>query len=271
MLQEPEENDVLGADGTLTPDVYGQVEFKNISMRYGPKSPWALRDVSFVVRPGMKVGLVGASGSGKSTTLNLLPRFYPFETGEILIDNVPIQNLRRDHLRSQLGFVGQDTVITAGTVRSNLLSGISQGIATSDDMLLAACGRTGLDLVLKDLPDGLDQNVVEGGDNLSMGQRQLIALTRMLLRNPRIMILDEATANIDERAEKLVQAAVVEVMEGRTTFVIAHRLSTIEHCDVILVFRDGRIVEHGTHESLRSLGAYYHQLPMGRGHQLDAI
>lgn len=270
MLQEPEEQDVLGPDGTLSPDIHGHVEFKNISMRYGPKSPWALRDVSFVVRPGMKVGLVGASGSGKSTTLNLLPRFYPFEAGEILIDNVPIQNLRRDHLRSQLGFVGQDTVITAGTIRSNLLSGIGRGIATSDEMLWAACERTGLDIVLNDLPDGLDQNVVEGGDNLSMGQRQLIALTRMLLRNPRIMILDEATANIDERAEKLVQAAVVEVMEGRTTFVIAHRLSTIEHCDVILVFRDGRIVEQGTHESLRSLGAYYHQLTMGRAHQLDA-
>jgi ABC-type multidrug transport system fused ATPase/permease subunit len=237
-------------------------------MRYSPKAPWALRGVSFTIHPGMKVGLVGASGSGKSTTLSLLPRFYPFETGEILLDDRPIEILSREHLRSQLGFVGQDTVITAGTIRSNLLSGLGKGKATSDEALLAACGRTGLDQVLRDIPHGLDYKVVEGGDNLSMGQRQLIALTRMLLRNPRIMILDEATANIDERTEKLVQTAVVEVMEGRTTFVIAHRLSTIEHCDVILVFRHGEIVETGTHKSLKALGGYYAQLTMGRAQEL---
>lgn len=271
MLQEPEEKDVLGPDGSRTPEIQGKVEFKQVSMRYGPKSPWALRGVSFAISPGMKVGLVGASGSGKSTTLSLLPRFYPFEAGEILLDDMPIETLRRDHLRSQLGFVGQDTVITAGSIRSNLLSGLGKGTATSDEMLLAACRRTGLDLVLRDMSDGLDQKVVEGGDNLSMGQRQLIALTRMLLRNPRIMILDEATANIDERTEKLVQSAVIEVMEGRTTFVIAHRLSTIEHCDVILVFRHGEIVESGTHQSLKALGGYYDQLTMGRAQELAEL
>lgn len=268
MLGEPEESCILGPDGTRTPDLYGKVEFKQVSMRYSSKAPWALRHVSFVIQPGMKVGLVGASGSGKSTTVSLLPRFYPFEAGEVLLDDQPIETLSREHLRSQLGFVGQDTVITAGTIRSNLLSGLGKGALTSDEDLLRSCRRTGLDQILRDIPDGFDYKVVEGGDNLSMGQRQLIALTRMLLRNPRIMILDEATANIDERAEKLVQTAVVEVMEGRTTFVIAHRLSTIEHCDVILVFRHGEIVERGTHDSLKALGGYYAQLTMGRAPEL---
>lgn len=265
MLEEPEENDFLGPDGTQKPLLGGRVEYQNVAMRYGPRAPWALRDITFTVTPGMKVGLVGASGSGKSTTVSLLPRFYPFESGDILLDGIPIQDIEREHLRSQLGFVGQDTIITAGTIRSNLLSGLASNVATGDPVLLAACEKTGMDQVIQEWPQGLDYKVLEGGDNLSMGQRQLIALTRMLLRNPRILILDEATANIDERVEKLVQTAISEVMEGRTTFVIAHRLSTIVRCDRILVFRDGQIVEAGTDASLRAEGGYYAQLTSGLG------
>ena len=263
MLEEPEEQEILGPDGALRPLLQGEVEYRNVAMRYASSAPWALRDVSFRVTPGMKVGLVGASGSGKSTTVSLLPRFYPFESGEIRLDGIPIQDINREYLRSQLGFVGQDTVITAGTIRSNLLNGVGPGVATSDRVLMEACSKTGLAQVLDEWDDGLDYAVVEGGDNLSMGQRQLIALTRMLLRNPRIMILDEATANIDERVEKLVQTAVAEVMQGRTTFVIAHRLSTIVLCDLIFVFRDGQIVEQGTDTSLKALGGYYAQLTAG--------
>jgi len=230
-------------------------------MRYGDGEP-VLKGVSFKVKAGMKVGLVGATGSGKTSTVNLLPRLYPFDGGELLFDGVPVQRIERAHLRQHIGYVTQDVVVFAGTLRENLVSALdNRSMAATDERLRAACAATGLDRALA-AQDGkgepLDRAIVDGGDNLSMGERQLIALTRMLLRDPKMLILDEATANVDERCERLVQDAIAKVMAARTCFVIAHRLSTIVQCDLILVFKRGQIVEQGTHAELMARrGEYY--------------
>lgn len=269
MLAEEEETATLGPDGDEAPVVEGGVEYRDVWMRYVPSvapreskdAPrWILRGVSFSVRPGMKVGLVGATGSGKSSTINLLPRLYPFAKGEILVDGRPLARLRRSHLRARLGYVSQDVVVFSGTLRENLVAALASGSHPSDATVLAACHKSGLDRVVARFPRGLDHALVEGGENLSMGERQLVALTRMLLRDPAIMILDEATANIDEPCELLIQRAISEVMEGRTCFVIAHRLSTIVQCDLILVFKDGEIVEQGTHRELMARRGLYAEL-----------
>jgi ABC-type multidrug transport system fused ATPase/permease subunit len=253
MLLEPDEKDVLGADGTLRPDIGGQVSYEHVGMSYSENQP-VLKDVTFAVEPGMTVGLVGMTGSGKSTTVNLLPRLYPYQSGVVRLDGIDITDIARDHLRAAIGYVSQDVVIFSGSMRENLAAASHD---LTDDVIMAACRQTGLAEVLASFADGLDFRVAENGENLSMGERQLIAFTRMLLKNPRIMILDEATANIDERCEVLIQKAVARVMKGRTCFVIAHRLSTIIQCDLILVFRDGRIIERGTHAELMASGGYY--------------
>lgn len=259
MLLEPDEKEVLGPDGTVRPEITGAVVYDQVGMRYQEGQP-VLSGVTFAVKKGMTVGLVGMTGSGKSTTVNLLPRLYPFQTGSITLDQVPIQDIARDHLRSAIGYVSQDVVIFTGTMRENLVAAATR--ALTDDEIFAACRQTGLADVLASFADGLDFRISENGENLSMGERQLVAFTRMLLKNPKIMILDEATANIDERCEELIQRAVARILHGRTCFVIAHRLSTIIQCDLILVFRDGRIVERGTHASLMNLSGYYAELAM---------
>jgi ABC-type multidrug transport system fused ATPase/permease subunit len=258
MLAEPEERDSLGPDGTATPTLLGDVRYDDVWMSYGGDP--VLKGVSFVAKRGMKVALVGATGSGKSSTINLLPRLYPFQRGKIELDGTPIEVIAREHLRAQLGYVSQDVIVFSGTIRANLLAALPEARrndADIDTVVLAACRKTGLADIVARLPEGLDHKVLEGGENLSMGERQLIAFTRMLLRDPCILILDEATANIDERCEQLIQTATAEVMAGRTSFVIAHRLSTIVQCDLILVFQGGQIVERGTHAELMSLGGVY--------------
>ncbi len=255
MLTEPEEKDTLGLDGELTPELSGEIEYRDVWMSYAP-GQHVLKGVTFSARPGMKIGLVGHTGSGKTTTVNLLPRLYPFSSGQILLDGVPIEKLARRGLRGQLGYVSQEIVVFSGTIRENLLAA-RQGAEIGQAELTAACDQTGLTQVLRHFDDGLEHKVLEGGDNLSMGERQLIAFTRMVLRDPKILVLDEATANIDERCERLIQSAIAEVMAGRTCFVIAHRLSTIIQCDLILVFRAGEIVEQGTHLELMARGGYY--------------
>ena len=258
MLTETEEHDVLGRDGSLLPTLQGAIEFRDVWMSYKPGTA-VLKGVSFKITPGMKVGLVGATGSGKSSTVNLIPRLYPIQSGQIFLDDINIADIKSAHLRRQLGYVSQDVIVFAGSLRENLLaSGAGQGL--SDELILAACGRTGLSEVIANVEDGLDYQLVEGGENLSAGERQLVAFTRMLLRDPAILILDEATANIDEHCERMIQAATFELMAGRTCLVIAHRLSTIIHCDLILVFADGQIVEQGTHTELMSRGGYYADL-----------
>jgi len=214
----------------------------------------------------MMVGLVGATGSGKTTTVNLIPRLYPFQEGRILIDGKKVESYNRTRLRNAIGYVSQDVVVFTGTVRENLVAATERHL--SDDEILSACRDSGLIDILSTLPNGLDTLLLENGENLSMGERQLVAFTRMLLKNPGIMILDEATANIDERCEMLIQKAVARVMVGRTSFVIAHRLSTIIQCDLILVFKNGTIVEQGTHDELMANGGYYASLA---SHQIKKV
>ncbi|MBM4252773.1 MAG: ABC transporter ATP-binding protein [Deltaproteobacteria bacterium] len=258
MLTEPEEADVIGVSGALRPVVRGQVNFRDVWMSYRPGKP-VLRGLNFMVAAGQKVGLVGATGSGKSSTINLIPRLYPMDSGDIFIDGHPIAAIEPKYLRRQIGYVSQDVIVFGGTMRANLLAAHGAG-QISDETILAACRRTGLSDVISNCEGGLDYVLVDGGENLSAGERQLVAFTRMLLRDPAILILDEATANIDERCERLIQSATFELMQGRTSFVIAHRLSTIISCDRIFVFQAGQIVEQGTHDALMQLGGYYSQL-----------
>ena len=258
MLAEPEEVDVIGASGTLRPVLRGNVSFRDVWMSYRPGQP-VLKGLNFEVKAGQKIGLVGATGSGKSSTINLIPRLYPMEQGDIVLDDLPIATIDPKALRQQLGYVSQDVIVFGGTLRANLLAALDGGQVT-DDVILAAAGRTGLIDVIQNCEGGLDYELVDGGENLSAGERQLVAFTRMLLRDPAILMLDEATANIDERCERLIQSATFELMQGRTSFVIAHRLSTIINCDLIFVFADGKIIEQGNHVELMALGGHYARL-----------
>lgn len=259
MLDETEESKILGPNGQHKASVQGAVEFHDVWMEYLKDQP-VLKGVDFKVKAGTSVGLVGKTGSGKSTTVHLIPQLYPIQKGEIRIDGISLETWDRTTLRQQIGIVSQDVVIFQGTLRENLLVTIPEDSQPDDETVLQACGRTGLSLVMDKLAAGLDTILQDGGSNLSMGERQLIAFTRMLLRNPAILILDEATANVDEPCEALIQKAILEVLKGRTCFIIAHRLSTIQHCDNILVFQDGRIMEQGRHDQLVERQGHYSQL-----------
>ena len=260
MLDEPEEHELLGPTGERSSKIHGNITFNNIWMEYNIGRP-VLKGISFDVRKGMKIGLVGETGSGKTTTLNLLPQLYPKTRGEITIDGHLLENWDRRVVRGQIGLVSQDIVIFRGTLRENLLwREAEDGIPVDDEALMGFCGKTGLDLVMKRMSNGLDTLIIDGGENLSVGERQLVAFTRMLVRDPALLILDEATANIDEKYEGLIQQAIREVLRERTCFVIAHRLGTILLCDEILVFDHGEIVERGTHDELMALQGYYSRL-----------
>jgi len=206
----------------------------------------ALSSVSFHVLPGQVVGLTGSTGSGKSTTVSLLARLYEFQEGDILIDGQSIRSYNRESLRSGLGFVSQDVMIMKGTVRVNLSIDTTQ----DDELIIRTAKSTGFLSVMERNQLTLDSELLEHGANLSVGEKQLLAFTRILLRNPSILVLDEATANIDEESEARVQDALNLVMKGRTTLIIAHRLHTLETCDTILVFQHGKVIEKGTHAEL---------------------
>ncbi len=259
MLEEPEEDQTLGVGGSYQQPLKGEVEYRNVSMGYNP-GHLVLKNLSFHIKPGMSIGLVGKTGSGKSTTLHLIPQLYPIQSGDILIDGVSIKSWDRQAIRRQIGVVSQDVVIFYGSLRDNLLVTLPETAMMTDGILLEACAKTGLDQLMAKLPHGLDSLLNDGGTNLSMGERQLVALTRMLVRNPRVLILDEATAHVDEPCEALIQKAIVELLHGRTCFIIAHRLSTIRHCDRILVFHKGSMLEEGPHEELLEKGGHYAEL-----------
>ncbi|MCW2779001.1 MAG: lipid export ATP-binding/permease protein MsbA, partial [Frankiales bacterium] len=231
----------------------GEVVFEDVSFRYDPDVP-LLEGVSLVARPGQSVAIVGPTGAGKTTLVNLVMRFYDLAGGRITLDGVDISTLRRGDLRSQIGMVLQDTWLFGGTIRENIAYGRP---GATDEQVLAAARATFVDRFVHSLPDGYDTVVDEGGTGLSTGERQLITLARAFLSDPALLILDEATSSVDTRTELLLQQAMAALRSDRTSFVIAHRLSTVRDADVILVMEQGRIVEQGDHASLLAAGGAY--------------
>ncbi|BFH13457.1 ABC transporter ATP-binding protein/permease [Paenibacillus melissococcoides] len=236
------------------PEVHGDVSFENIVFEYEKGRP-ALRNISLSAKAGQSIALVGHTGSGKSTIISLLSRFYDPTEGRVLVDGIDIRDVTLESLRSQIGIVLQDTFIFSGTIRDNIRFGRLD--ATDAEVEAAAKAVFAHDFIVK-LKDGYDTEVQERGNLLSMGQRQLLSFARALLANPRILILDEATASIDTETELKIQEALKTLLQGRTSFIIAHRLSTIRHCDNIIVLDHGVIQEQGTHQELMAKqGTYY--------------
>lgn len=255
-LNEPDEDSILKNNGKMMmTNLDGDIKFENVFMQYG-EGEWVLKDLNFHIKAGEKIGLVGKTGCGKSSTVALLSRLYEYQQGEIFVDDIPIRNFDRHNLRDKIGFVSQDAIIFKGTLRENLSCDETQ----TDQYLIDAAKTTGLVKALAKEGFNLDMSILEGGLNLSVGQRQLISLTRVLLKNPSILILDEATANIDPFYEEIIHEAVMKMMDGRTCLMIAHRLETLKQCDRILVFNQGALVEEGSLSELMTQGNYFFKL-----------
>ena len=234
--------------------IQGVVEFKDVNFSYDENAK-VLKDINFKVNKGEKIALVGATGAGKTTIVSLLSRFYDPTSGEVLVDGINIKNVDLESLRSQMGIMLQDTFLFSTTIMENIRYGRLD--ATDEEVINAAKAVNAHEFILK-LENGYNTEVNERGTRLSLGQRQLVSFARALLANPRILILDEATSNIDTETEKLVQEGIEKLLHGRTSFVVAHRLSTIRDCDKIMVINDGRIEEVGSHnELLNNKGSYY--------------
>ena len=237
------------------PEVWGKVEFKNVWFAYNNNNDWVLKDVSFEINQGETVALVGPTGSGKTTVVNLLNRFYDIQKGHILIDDVPIESLRQADLRAGIATVMQDVFLFSGDILSNIQLDSEQ---ISIEQVKQSAKYVGAEDFIVNLPGGYRYNVKERGITLSVGQKQLISFARALAFNGAILVLDEATANIDSQTESLIQETLKKVSRNKTTIIVAHRLSTIQHVDKILVFQHGKIVEAGNHQDLlRRRGVYY--------------
>lgn len=241
----------------------GPVEFKNVSFRYpvatgnDADAAYVLKDISFTVKPGEKVAIVGATGAGKTTLMNLLTRFYDIESGEILLDGINIKNLDLHDLRKNIGIVLQDVFIFARDISGNIRLGNDQ---IQFAQIQQAAQEVNLDAFIQQLPEKYAENLTERGSSLSTGQRQLLAFARALAFNPKILVLDEATSSVDPETERMIQQALVRLLENRTAIIIAHRLSTIEHADKIIVLHKGTIRQQGTHRELLQQAGIYRQL-----------
>jgi len=242
------------------PDVEGHVEFENVHFSYVKGVP-VIKDMTFEARTGHTIALVGPTGAGKTTIINLLTRFYDIDSGSIRIDGKDIREIKKDDLRKNLGIVLQDTFLFSDTVMENIRYG---RLDATDEECIDAAKMADADLFIRQLPNGYQTKLSERASNLSQGQRQLLAISRAILANPGILILDEATSSVDTRTEARIQTALLRLMEGRTSFVIAHRLSTIRDADYVLVINEGEIIEQGNHEELLAMKGFYNNLYMSQ-------
>jgi ATP-binding cassette, subfamily B, multidrug efflux pump len=244
-------------DARLMPPIVGEVRLDQVSFRYKADGPDILQEVSLHIPAGQTVALVGPTGAGKTTIANLVARFYDVTAGAVLIDGVDVRTVSQQSLHAQFGLVPQDPFLFAGTIVDNIRYGRQDAPLA---LVVEAAKLANAHNFIEALPDGYDTKILEGAVNLSVGQRQLLCIARAALVDPRILILDEATASVDTVTEVLIQKALDRLMSGRTAIVIAHRLSTIRHADMICVVQNGRIVEQGQHEELMSRGGLYQQL-----------
>ena len=248
-------------DGTLTyTELKGDVRFFDMSFGYTPEK-MVLHDVTLYAKPGQKLAFVGSTGAGKTTITNLINRFYDVQDGKIRYDGININKIKKADLRRSLGIVLQDTHLFTGTIMDNIRYG---KLDATDEEIFAATKLAHADQFIRMLPDGYDTMLTSDGEELSQGQRQLLAIARAAVADPPVLILDEATSSIDTRTESIVQQGMDNLMKGRTVFVIAHRLSTIRNSDAIMVLDHGRIVERGSHEELIQEHGIYYQLYTGK-------
>ncbi len=255
-ILDEEEERKDAPDAIVIDHIKGDVEFKNVSFEYEKGEP-VLKDINFSVKAGTNIALVGPTGAGKTTIVNLLTGFYEIDHGEILIDNVNIVDYEKNSLRQIFGMVLQDTYLFSGTIKENIKYG---NLSATDEEIEKAAELARADDFITKLPNGYETYLNEGGTNLSQGQKQLLAISRAILVNPSILILDEATSSVDTRTELKIQEAMVKLMKNRTTFIIAHRLSTIKDADIIMVIDHGEIVEKGSHDELLNIKGYYYDL-----------
>ena len=255
LIEEPAQSPDA-PDARVLENAQGQVSIQNVAFSYRPEQP-LLEDFHLEVKPGQRVALVGPTGCGKTTVINLLMRFYDVDSGSIQVEGTDIRDITRHSLRRSYGMVLQDTWLKRGTIRENIAYGRPE--ATLEEVVEAAKAAHAHSFI-KRLPQGYDTVIGEDGGSISQGQKQLLCIARVMLCLPPMLILDEATSSIDTRTEIRIQKAFQKMMEGRTSFIVAHRLSTIRDADTILVMRDGHIVEQGNHESLLQKGGFYAEL-----------
>jgi len=253
VMDEPDEEEVTEA---LSEDLTGQVSFKNVDFQYVADKP-LIRDFNLEVKPGEMVAIVGPTGAGKTTLINLLMRFYDVTAGSITVDGHDIRHISRQDYRKQFGMVLQDAWLYEGTIKENLRFG---NLEATDEEIVEAAKAANVDHFIRTLPGGYNMEMNQESSNISLGQKQLLTIARALLADPKILILDEATSSVDTRLELLIQKAMKNLMKGRTSFVIAHRLSTIQEADKILVLKDGQIIEQGNHQSLLADKGFYYEL-----------
>lgn len=249
-----EEPQIPDSDNAVTmPAVKGNIDLEHVYFSYVPDRP-LIEDFNLKVKPGQRVAIVGPTGCGKTTLINLLMRFYDVNSGTISFDGTSIMDMTRHSLRQNIGMVLQDTWLKTGTIRDNIVMGKPDA---TDEEVIAAAKASHADGFIKRLPDGYNTWITEDGGSLSQGQKQLLCITRVMLCLPPMLILDEATSSIDTRTELKIQNAFAQMMQGRTSFIVAHRLSTIREADIILVMKDGKIIEQGRHEELLAKGGFY--------------